>query len=80
MYDFRIPFDNNQGERDIRMVKVKQKVSASFRTKAGADRFAQIRGYISTARKNDQPVIDAIQSAFAGDPFIPSCITSNQPA
>jgi len=72
MSDFRVPFDHNQGERDIRMVQVKQKGSGGCRTLEGAKRFGRMRGYISTARKQAKNVFEAIRDAFDGHPFIPS--------
>ncbi|MDF1534283.1 MAG: transposase, partial [Methanosarcinaceae archaeon] len=72
MYDFEVPFDNNQAERDVRMMKVQQKISGTFRNGQGAHSFCRIRGYISTVKKNKISVIDAIGAVFNGKPFIPS--------
>jgi len=73
LLDERVPFTNNQGEQDIRMIKVRQKISGCFRTLRGAQIFCRIRSYLSTCRKQGRNLWEAIQRAVVGQPFIPSC-------
>jgi transposase len=68
LHDWAAPFDNNQAERDLRMLKVQQKISGTFRDASGADAFCTIRGYIATLRKQARQLLSALESALAGQP------------
>jgi transposase len=68
-----VPFTNNQAERDIRMMKCKQKISGGFRSIKGAEVFARIRGFISTARKQGWNVFESIQQVVHGCVPMPTC-------
>jgi transposase len=70
--DPSVPFTNNQAEQDVRMMKVQQKISGAFRTLSGAQTFARIRAYLSTTRKHQRNVFEAIVAALADQPFMPS--------
>jgi transposase len=70
--DPRIPFDNNPAERDIRMAKIKQKVSGCLRTLAGAQDFAAMRSYLSTAAKHGRRPFDVLTELTGGNVWIPA--------
>lgn len=72
LHDFAVAFDNNLAERDLRMIKVQQKVSGEFRTDQGAEHFCRLRSYLSTLRKQGLPLFSALQQTLAGHPVLPS--------
>jgi transposase len=71
MQDFAVPFDNNQAERDLRMLKVQQKISGGFRHPRGAILFCRLRGYLSTLRKQGLPLLQALEQTLQGHPLLP---------
>jgi hypothetical protein len=73
-----VPFTNNRAERDIRMVKLRQKTSGCARTFTGAQVFARIRSYISTSLKQSQNLFQNILDAVTAKPWIPQPQTSTQ--
>jgi hypothetical protein len=70
-HDFQVPFDNNLCERNLRMVKLQQKISGCWRTCEGAERFLAIRSYLSTARKQSQQPSEVLTKLADGEPWLP---------
>jgi len=72
LHDFRVPFTNNEIERDLRMVKLHEKVSGGWRSESGARAFLRVRSYLATARKQGQGMLEVLTQAFEGRPWMPA--------
>jgi transposase len=70
--DARVPFDNNAAEREIRMIKIRQKVSGCLRTLIGARQFCAIRSYLATTAKHGLGLLDALTRLTNRNPWLPS--------
>lgn len=70
--DFNVPFDNNQGERDLRMIKLQQKISGCWRSTGGAASFLALRSYIQTARKQGHNILEVLEAAADSRPWLPA--------
>lgn len=68
MNDFAVPFDNNGSERDLRMLKLQQKIAGCFRTTTGAATFCRVRSYLSSARKQGRSLLTTLEHALKGKP------------
>jgi hypothetical protein len=71
-HNLRCPFDNNAAEREVRMVKVRQKISGAMRTLTGAQHFCHLRSYLATAGKHGINLLDALVQLTSGRPWIPA--------
>ena len=71
-HDFTVPFDNNQAERDIRMIKTQTKVTSGWRTIDGARDWLTVRSYLSTLRKNNLNILTGLRDALTGNPWLPA--------
>jgi transposase len=70
-HDFTVPFDNNQAERDIRMIKLQVKISGGWRGEDGARHWLRVREYISTAAKHGMHILTALRDTITGSPWLP---------